>query len=73
MIVIEEDSFGFKHKLKYQEQNIFFNQNNSIMQSFKDFQLDNPDLIFGGDLEPTYVGANGDYYDTERQRYIFIS
>ncbi len=40
------------------------------MKDFNDFAIENADLVYGGDLEATYVGANGDYYDTEKKRYI---
>ena len=40
------------------------------MKNFQDFTIQNADLVYGGDLEPTYVGANGDYYDTDTKRYI---
>ena len=38
---------------------------------FKTIRNDS-EIIFGGDLTPTYVGANGDFYDTERKNFILL-
>lgn len=42
------------------------------MQSFKKFILVAPDIIIGGDHQRTYVGKNGDIYDTETGNYVFF-
>ncbi len=42
------------------------------MKKFNEFVLNNVELIYGGELENTYVGRNGDLYDTETERYIFF-
>lgn len=42
------------------------------MENLQTFELKTADYIFGGDLDPTYVGANGDFYDTERKVYVFL-
>ena len=42
------------------------------MEKFNEFKLENQEFIFGGDLVPTYVGANGDFYDTETKAFIIL-
>ncbi len=42
------------------------------MKNFTQFELENASLIFGGAIEYTYVGINGDLYDTEKREYYFI-
>lgn len=42
------------------------------MENFKNYELESSEMILGGDLQNTYVGRNGDLYDTETGRYIFF-
>jgi len=40
------------------------------MKSFEMFTLVETDAIVGGELVPTYVTINGDFYDTERKFFV---
>ncbi len=42
------------------------------MEKFKEFKINNMEFIYGGKLIETYVGRNGDFWDTERERFIII-
>ena len=39
------------------------------MEKFEKYKIENTELIFGGELYPTYIGQNGDFYDSERKRF----
>lgn len=45
------------------------------MKSFEKFEIENLDMIFGGDLQKTEWSGNGesgtDLYDTEKNRVIY--
>ncbi len=48
------------------------------MENFKNFEIENQEMIFGGVLQPTeYSNAGGgggtDYLDTEKGRVIYPS
>ena len=43
------------------------------MEKFKEFKLENQELILGGLLVPTaYIGGRKDLYDSERGRFILF-
>lgn len=42
------------------------------MENFSEFEIENPELIYGGKLVPTYIGLHGDFYDTETKRFIIL-
>lgn len=48
------------------------------MENFKTFEIQNAEMVFGGDLEPTTWWSNDgcdcgtDFYDTETGRYVFL-
>ncbi len=42
------------------------------MENFQNFELNNSEIIFGGEFQPTYVGLHGDIYDTATGRYVFF-
>jgi len=46
--------------------------NSCLMEAFKEFILNEPDTVMGGDLHDTYIGRNGDLYDTETERMVFF-
>lgn len=43
------------------------------MESFKEFELEGLDIIYGGKLDPTYITPHGDFYDTVRKRFVILS
>lgn len=50
----------------------FFNKKLINMKSFEQFQLENQEFVFGGELYPTYIGENGDFYDSDTGRFIIL-
>lgn len=42
------------------------------MERFKQFELENPEFIFGGEFFPTFIGEGGDFYDSERGVFVII-
>ncbi|GGH03511.1 hypothetical protein [Pedobacter zeae] len=47
------------------------------MENFKAFEVENQEMIFGGELQKTVWSGNGesgtDFYDTEKDRVIYAS
>lgn len=42
------------------------------MESFEQFKMDRMEFVFGGKLYPTYIGENGDFYDSDTDRFVII-
>ena len=42
------------------------------MENFKKFEVNNAEVIFGGEFVPTYIGLHGDIYDTATKRLVFF-
>ena len=47
------------------------------MENFKNFELENAEMIFGGDIvNTTYTGGDGnngsDMYDTDKDRIVYF-
>jgi len=42
------------------------------MEKFKKFEIEAQEVIYGGKHYPTYIGRNGDIYDSETERFILF-